>query len=95
MNSNPPKILGSNWGISIALVISLMTAVLLNVGMIYSISERCIRVESTVDGYGDDLTEIKAVLRTLSSSMNSEFRDLREKNAVLRERVSRLESAKK
>ncbi len=80
-----PRIIGSNIGLSVTVVIAIVVGITANLKMISDMGERYARLDVTLIGVKDDLGEIKAAMKEFTSAMQTDIRDLRD-------RLSRLEA---
>lgn len=92
-SSHQANIISPKWGMSLALVMTLVGAAVANLGMFASLRERVTMVEAKLDGTGKSLVEIKSWLEQLGRNTQSEIRDLHRQHSNLRERMTRIEAA--
>jgi len=89
--SGSQNIFSGKTGVSIALVVVIITGIASNLQMMNALDNRQTRYEENLKAQGGDLAEIKEALTLLTSSTQAELRELRKENSNLRERLSRVE----
>ena len=91
--ADQPQIIGRNTGVSIALVIVIITGIVANLGMMFSLSESVSGFGITLEHQSGDVKAIKVSVDELTKSTRTELNELRKENMLLRERVTKLEAA--
>jgi TolA-binding protein len=87
--SEAAKIIGPKWGVSLVVVIAMLTAAVANVRMMSSTAERTASLEGKIEGTVKTLDEIKKAVTELTGSMQREISILQRENADIRERLAR------
>ena len=86
------RIVGSNWGLSITVVIAIVGGIVLNLKMFSDMGERNARMEATLSGLAENVSEIKKNMASITTTMHTELFQLRAENSAIRERVAKLET---
>lgn len=86
------RVIGRSWGISITLVVTIITGIVANLSMMASLNERVSGFDIQLRNQGDSLRDIRSAVTELSASTRTEVRDLRNQNMDLRERLTKLEA---
>ena len=81
-------VLSTRWGVSIPIVVLIMTVVVSNLTMFFNMQSRTSVLGEQFKAVADDVTEIKGVLTKFTSGTSAELRALRKENADIREHFS-------
>lgn len=86
--SEPMPILSTRWGVSIPIVVLIVTVVVSNLTMFFNMQSRTSVLGEQFKAVATDVTEIKGSLAKFTGEASAELRALRVENVQIREKFT-------
>ena len=84
----PAPIVSTRWGLSIPIVVLIVTVVVSNLTMFFDMQSKTTVLGEQFRAVAEDVTEIKGVLTEFTAATSAELRSLRQENVAIRERFN-------
>jgi len=86
--TEPMSVISTRWGVSIPIVVLIVTVVVSNLTMFFNMQSRTSVLGEQFKAVANDVTEIKGVLTKFTGETSAELRALRSENVNIRERFT-------
>ncbi len=84
-DSRSMPVLSTRWGVSIPIVVLIVTVVVSNLTMFFNMQSRTSVLGEQFKAVAEDVTEIKGVLTKFTGETSAELRQLRAENVAIRQ----------